>query len=653
MFELPLETPWIWIWLATAALIGLLLGWLFGRRGKKALGRDRAHLTADRDEAIDALTTAEDATSDSGVLVTELQQQVDDGQTSLADADREISRLRSEVDNDGTRIIQLEASLRAAEEGTHDETESLRTYLAAAEEKGETLRTALSAATVDSDARVAAAESDAQEALGRVAAAESDAQEALGRVAAAESDAQEAFGRVAAAESALSVAERERDTLAERLVDVHNAAQAEAADLHNALEAAEAAATDAMSGSGDSGDGEEIALLTGRLAEAEAQLETARAQADANSDGDAAARDHLLREFQTRVAELSDIEDRLMARDVELEESRRTHDALVAARDAEIRGLHERIESLDSVLATGPLEVPDPATAAELEATRAELAVMQERALYWESESAGLRADLAARSSIDGGDGDLTEAPTPTSDTAAESDMEGLASSAQFVVDVDPDAGRLGERLAEVHDVLADKEARIAYLADRVARLESRATVVAHPPTPDPVPDPVPDPPAQPDDLTAIWGIGPAIQAQLNQAGITTYDQVTRLQPGDIAQLGDRLGTFLDRIDADDWMGQARGFVEERGGTIPDTPMEPIRLAPPAEPVLPDDLTRIRGIGPFIHETLAGLGITTFAQVASWTAEDVSEVGEALVIFQGRIERERWVDQARELLSHP
>ena len=189
-----------------------------------------------------------------------------------------------------------------------------------------------------------------------------------------------------------------------------------------------------------------------------------------------------------------------------------------------------------------------------------------------------------------------------------------------------------------------------------MARLESQATVVAHHPAPPPATDPVPAAAAtntsvEADDLTAIWGIGPTIQKKLNEAGITTYDQVAGFQPADIGHLSDRLGTFLDRIEADDWMGQARRFVEQRGGTVPDGPMEPIRLAPPVAPVRHDDLTLIKGIGPYIENTLHDLGITAFAQIAAWTSEEAAEVGEALVIFQGRIERERWVEQARRLLA--
>ena len=50
MFQLPLDTPWIWYWLGAAALIGLLIGWLIGRKGKKHLKRDRAGLRAELDD---------------------------------------------------------------------------------------------------------------------------------------------------------------------------------------------------------------------------------------------------------------------------------------------------------------------------------------------------------------------------------------------------------------------------------------------------------------------------------------------------------------------------------------------------------------------------------------------------------------------------
>jgi large subunit ribosomal protein L21 len=41
-------------------------------------------------------------------------------------------------------------------------------------------------------------------------------------------------------------------------------------------------------------------------------------------------------------------------------------------------------------------------------------------------------------------------------------------------------------------------------------------------------------------------------------------------------------------------------------------------------------------------------GITTFAQIAAWTPEDATRIGEE-IDFPGRAERERWIEQARDL----
>ncbi len=62
----------------------------------------------------------------------------------------------------------------------------------------------------------------------------------------------------------------------------------------------------------------------------------------------------------------------------------------------------------------------------------------------------------------------------------------------------------------------------------------------------------------------------------------------------------------------------------------------------------PDDLERIRGIGPVLKERLNRLGITTFAQIAAFSEADVARLDEVLD-FKGRIVRERWVEQAKAL----
>jgi large subunit ribosomal protein L21 len=63
-----------------------------------------------------------------------------------------------------------------------------------------------------------------------------------------------------------------------------------------------------------------------------------------------------------------------------------------------------------------------------------------------------------------------------------------------------------------------------------------------------------------------------------------------------------------------------------------------------------DDLKQLSGVGPALEKKLNEAGITSFAQIASWTDADVEEFGEKLS-FKGRIEREGWIDQAKDLAS--
>lgn len=58
-----------------------------------------------------------------------------------------------------------------------------------------------------------------------------------------------------------------------------------------------------------------------------------------------------------------------------------------------------------------------------------------------------------------------------------------------------------------------------------------------------------------------------------------------------------------------------------------------------------DDLTRISGVGPVIVKKLHAQGVTTFAQIAAWTPEDVAAMDDVLN-FKGRIDRDNWLEQA-------
>lgn len=63
-----------------------------------------------------------------------------------------------------------------------------------------------------------------------------------------------------------------------------------------------------------------------------------------------------------------------------------------------------------------------------------------------------------------------------------------------------------------------------------------------------------------------------------------------------------------------------------------------------------DDLTKISGVGPVLVKKLADNGITTFAQIAAWSADDIAEFDDKLN-FKGRIERDDWIAQAKEFMK--
>lgn len=63
-----------------------------------------------------------------------------------------------------------------------------------------------------------------------------------------------------------------------------------------------------------------------------------------------------------------------------------------------------------------------------------------------------------------------------------------------------------------------------------------------------------------------------------------------------------------------------------------------------------DDLKKLSGVGPALEKKLIEAGVTTFAQIAAWGEADIAEFDEKLS-FKGRIEREGWVEQAKELAN--
>src|SRR5690349_24490335 len=67
----------------------------------------------------------------------------------------------------------------------------------------------------------------------------------------------------------------------------------------------------------------------------------------------------------------------------------------------------------------------------------------------------------------------------------------------------------------------------------------------------------IPGPSGPPDDLRMLKGVGPKLAAQLNEFGITRFDQLAGLTETEVALLDKRMGAFEGRIARDRLVEQA------------------------------------------------------------------------------------------------
>ena len=77
-------------------------------------------------------------------------------------------------------------------------------------------------------------------------------------------------------------------------------------------------------------------------------------------------------------------------------------------------------------------------------------------------------------------------------------------------------------------------------------------------------------------------------------------------------------------------------------------PKKAAKAEAPAAAAGSDDLKKLSGVGPALEKKLHAAGVTSFAQIAAWGEAEIADFDEKLS-FKGRIEREGWVEQAKEL----
>jgi predicted flap endonuclease-1-like 5' DNA nuclease len=167
------------------------------------------------------------------------------------------------------------------------------------------------------------------------------------------------------------------------------------------------------------------------------------------------------------------------------------------------------------------------------------------------------------------------------------------------------------------------------------------------------------------DDLQVMKGIGPFIEEKLNALGIYTYLQVSKMTSKLETDVNEAIEFFPGRVKRDQWVNQAKILLGE-DVKLDEKALKQAedleRISKNAESIdfatlgvasasEKDSLQTIKGIGPFIEEKLNALGIFTFEQVGNMTSEIEEQVNKAIEFFPGRVKRDEWAKQARELHS--
>ncbi|RSV13430.1 hypothetical protein CA235_16065 [Sphingomonas sp. ABOLF] len=81
---------------------------------------------------------------------------------------------------------------------------------------------------------------------------------------------------------------------------------------------------------------------------------------------------------------------------------------------------------------------------------------------------------------------------------------------------------------------------------------------------------------------------------------------------------------------------------------------QPVSAVPAAAPVpatAASDLTTLKGLGPKVAAQLAEMGITSIADLAALSPAEADRIDASLGTFQGRMARDRWVEQAHLLAA--
>ena len=148
------------------------------------------------------------------------------------------------------------------------------------------------------------------------------------------------------------------------------------------------------------------------------------------------------------------------------------------------------------------------------------------------------------------------------------------------------------------------------------------------------------------------------METLLNSFGIQSWEQLAAFTKADVAKVDAALEDFPGRIERDEWVAQAKAIMKNGHKPVERAPKPKkkpswqkgtTKLGTPGAGHK-DDLKVVHGIGPVLEKTLNDYGIQAWEQLAAFTRKDVATVDEALS-FPGRIDRDEWIKQAKELVK--
>ena len=96
--------------------------------------------------------------------------------------------------------------------------------------------------------------------------------------------------------------------------------------------------------------------------------------------------------------------------------------------------------------------------------------------------------------------------------------------------------------------------------------------------------------------------------------------------------------------------GESRGIAGEAAAAASDVAGEiisaPVHANLPGASGPPDDLQRLKGVGPKLAAMLNGMGIIRYEQLASLSDADLEQIDRQLGAFRGRLKRDQVPEQA-------